>query len=168
MVYNPDLWHDFFVMLGGGAAALTGLVFVAMTLNVETIVQDPAHRYRAIGTLAGFVAVFVICALALMGGQNHQAVGAEWLVASTLAAGIYWNGYIQAVRMGGSRAGIRLGRMAVGTTCYLVEVVGTILLICGIPAGLYIASVALVCYAAFMITGAWLLIVGVYQERTSG
>ena len=25
-------WHDFYVMLGGGAAALTGLVFVVMTL----------------------------------------------------------------------------------------------------------------------------------------
>ena len=28
-VYKPGEWHDFFVMVGGAAAVLTGLVFVA-------------------------------------------------------------------------------------------------------------------------------------------
>jgi hypothetical protein len=28
-IYRPELWHDFFLMVGGGAAALTGLVFVS-------------------------------------------------------------------------------------------------------------------------------------------
>src|SRR6266581_765007 len=67
-VFRPDQWHDFFIMVGGGAAALTGLVFVAMSLNVAVIAQDPTHRYRAIGTLTGFTAAFVICSLAVMGG----------------------------------------------------------------------------------------------------
>ena len=39
-----------FVMVGGGAAALTGLVFVAMSLNLAMIAQDATHRFRAIGT----------------------------------------------------------------------------------------------------------------------
>jgi hypothetical protein len=29
-VFRPDQWHDFFITVGGGAAALTGLVFVAI------------------------------------------------------------------------------------------------------------------------------------------
>jgi hypothetical protein len=52
-VYRHEEWHDFFVMVGGAAAALAGLVFVAMSLNLATIFQDPTHRFRAIGTLAG-------------------------------------------------------------------------------------------------------------------
>src|SRR6266498_5943032 len=52
-IYRPDQWHDFFITVGGGAAALTGLVFVAMSLNVAVIAQDATHRYRAIGTLTG-------------------------------------------------------------------------------------------------------------------
>jgi hypothetical protein len=28
-------------------------------------------RYRAIGTLTNFAGIFVVCALVLMGGQNH-------------------------------------------------------------------------------------------------
>ena len=76
-IYRPDEWHDFFVMTGGGAAALTGLVFVALSLNIHVMAEDATHRYRAIGTLAGLTSVFMICGLALMGGQDHRAIGAE-------------------------------------------------------------------------------------------
>ena len=37
-------WHDFFLMMGSGAAALTGLVFVAMTLNLGEIVKEITHK----------------------------------------------------------------------------------------------------------------------------
>ncbi len=52
-IFRPEQWHDFFITVGGGAAALTGLVFVAMSLNVSVIARDATHRYRAIGTLTG-------------------------------------------------------------------------------------------------------------------
>jgi hypothetical protein len=170
MVYDPSQWHDFFVMVGGGAAALTGLVFVAMTLNAEAITQDSAHRYRAIGTLTGFAAAFVICALALMGGQNNQAIGAEWLVVSTIAAIVYISGYVEALRTGGNRAAIRVRRVVFGTLCCLAEMAGAALFMAGQRAGLYIAAVGLVVYVTFMITGAWLLIVWSRDEssRSSG
>ena len=56
-IYRPDMWQNFFLMVGGGAAALTGLVFVALSLNLEVIAHDTTHTHRAIGTLAGFAAV---------------------------------------------------------------------------------------------------------------
>jgi len=76
-VYHPAIWSGFFQLVGTGAAALTGLVFVSMSLNLHVITQDATHRYRAIGTLTGLTAVFMICAFSIMGGQNHIAVGAE-------------------------------------------------------------------------------------------
>ncbi len=165
MVFNPGQWRDFFVMVGGGAAALTGLVFVAMTLNLASITRDATHRYRAIGTLAGFTAIFMICALALMGGQDHRAVGIEWLVVAAIAAVIYVNGYVQALRSGGSSAGLGIVRLVSGTACYVAEIAGAIVLAAGQVAGLYIASVAMVAFIAFSISGAWLLIVGVYRDQ---
>jgi Flp pilus assembly protein TadB len=36
--FRPDQWRDFFIMVGGAAAVLTGLVFVAMSLNVTVII----------------------------------------------------------------------------------------------------------------------------------
>lgn len=166
-IYRPEQWHDFFVMVGGGAAALTGLLFVALSLNLESIAKDATHRYRAIGTLAGFTAAFIMCALVLMGNQNHLVVGIEWLVVSTVAAAMYVYGYIQALKTGRSSAGLRLNRLVGGTACYIAEIVGAILLILGYIAGLYVAAIALTLLLAFMISGAWLLIVGVYRDQVN-
>ncbi len=144
-VYLPDQWRDFFVMVGGGAAALTGLVFVAMTVNLRTITQDATHRYRAIGSLAGFAAVFMICALALMGGQDHRAIGAEWLVVAVVAAVIYVNGYVQAIRSRGSRTALRLDRVIAGTALYAAQAIGAALFIAGYVAGLYAGATVTTC-----------------------
>lgn len=167
-MYRPEQWQDFFVTVGGGSAALTGLVFVAMSLNLDSITRDATHRYRAIGTLAGFAAAFVICALALMGGQNGLAIGLEWFGVAAVAGVVYVRGYVLAVRGGGSPAGLRIGRLIVGTACYATQMAGALVLALGYAAGLYIASAAMVVYFPFMISGAWLLIVGVYQDPEAG
>jgi len=165
-IYRPDQWHDFFIMVGGAAAALTGLVFVAMSLNIDAIAKDATHRYRAIGTLTGFTAAFIICALALMGGQNYQAVGIEWLIVFGIATAIYVYGYVQAIRIGKSSVGLRPYRLMVGTTLYIAEIIGAIMLTLGQVVGLYVGAVALIGLLAFTITGAWLLVIGVYADRT--
>jgi hypothetical protein len=58
--YRPDQWHDFFVIVGGSAAVLAGLVFVALALNVNVVTRDATHRYRAIDALSGMSCVFVL------------------------------------------------------------------------------------------------------------
>jgi hypothetical protein len=165
MVYDPTQWNQFFVMVGGGAAALTGLVFVAMSLNVDRITHDAKHRFRAIGTLSGFLGVFAICALVLMAGQSPQAVGIEWTVVAILAGLVVLNGYIQAIRLGGTEAR-RLDRVIVGMGLYLGQIVGAALLWAGHLIGLYVASVAMTACLVFLTSGAWLLIVGVVRERS--
>ena len=102
-IYKPAEWQNFFVATAAGAAALAGLVFVAMSINLDVVAQNATHRGRAINMLTGFTSAFVICALALMGGQSHQAVGTEWLVVATVAAVSYVHNYVQAARRGGIR-----------------------------------------------------------------
>jgi hypothetical protein len=165
-IYQPAEWHDFFVVTGGGAAALAGLVFVAMSINLNVVAQNATHRLRAINMLTGFIAAFIICALALMGGQSHRAVGAEWLVLATVAAVSYAHNYVQAARVGGSKADLRPDRLAGGGACYVAQIVGAVLLILGHVAGLYVAAVGLILLFAFMISGAWLLLVAVHEDRS--
>ena len=126
--YRPDQWHDFFVMVGGGAVVLTGLVFVALSLNVNVVTQDATHRYRAIDTLTAMTGIFVICAFALMGGQDHRAVGIEWLVVAAISIAVYLHGYVQAVRRGGSIVWLRGRRVVVAAVLYLTQLVGAALL----------------------------------------
>jgi modulator of FtsH protease len=157
--YRPDQWHDFFVMVGGSAAVLLGLVFVALSLNVDAVTRDASHRYRGIDTLSGMTGVFILCALVLMGGQDHRAVGAEWLAVAALSVGVYIHGHVQAVRLGGNLAVLRASRTVMLAVLYLVQLVGAALLVANHIAGLYMAAVALVAALAFMISGAWLLVV---------
>jgi hypothetical protein len=164
-IYRPNEWHDFFLMVGGASAALIGLVFVAMSINLYIIFRDPTHRSRAVGTLTGFGAAFLICALALMGGQNHVAVGCEWLVVSAIAGYVYVYGYVKARTRGTSSIGLNRLRLAGGTACYLAQVIGSVVLIAGYVSGLYVAAVSMMTFFVFMISGAWLLLLGVHQDQ---
>ena len=43
-IYLPDQWNNFFFMVGSGAAALAGLIFVAMSINHEIILRVTTHK----------------------------------------------------------------------------------------------------------------------------
>jgi hypothetical protein len=160
-----DQWSNFFVMVGGGTAALAGLIFVAMSINPEVIIRNTTHKNRAINMLTGFSAVFMACSFALIGNQSLAALGFEWLVLWLIATAVFVRGYVVAIRSGESSIGLTTPRLAGGTLCYVAEVIGAAFLIFGNGAGLYIAAVATIILFAFLISGAWLLVIGVYEDR---
>ena len=49
--YDPAEWTDLFVAMAGASAALAGLVFVAVSINVERILQYAGLPERALQTL---------------------------------------------------------------------------------------------------------------------
>jgi hypothetical protein len=165
-IYKPELWNNFFIMVGGGVAALTGLVFVALSialsLNLEDMTRDATHKYRSINTLAGLTAVFVTCGLVLMPDQDHRAVGLELALLTLTGAIIFLYGFRQAFKYGSQPSKERL---VIGSGLYLAELIGALVLIAGSISGLYIAAVAILLNVAFMITAAWLLVVSVYSAR---
>src|SRR5437764_5457951 len=119
-----EQWNNFFIMVGGGAAALAGLIFVAISINPERIVRNTTHKNRAINMLSGFSAIFMACGLALIGNQSPGALGFEWLFLWLIATFIFVRGYVVAIRAGMSSIGLNLPRLGGGTVCYLAEVVG--------------------------------------------
>lgn len=163
-----EQWDNFFVMVGGGAAGLAGLIFVAISINPERIVRNTTHKNRAINMLSGFSAIFMACSLALLGNQYLPALGFEWLFLWLIATFIFVRGYVVAILSGMSSIGLTVPRLAGGTLCYLAEVLGAVLLILGRSAGLYIAAIGTIVLFAFLISGAWLLIIGIYEEPTKG
>ncbi len=161
----PEQWNNFFIMVGGGAAALAGLIFVAMSIKPETIIRDVTHKNRAINMLTGFTAVFMACSLALIGNQRLLALGFEWLILWLIATAIFVRGYVRALKSGTSSIGLSAPRLTGGTMCYLAEVAAAIALILGQRAGLYIAAIATIVLFAFLISGAWLLMIGIYDDQ---
>jgi hypothetical protein len=163
----PEAWSNFFLLVGTGSATLAGLVFVALTINLRGVAQDATHRFRAINMLTGFTSVFVISALALMARQPYLAVGVEWLIVSVLAGAVNTNGYVQAFRLRGSLYALSVFRIVGGSLCYLGQIVGSVMVILGISAGIYVAAIALVTNFFFFVSGSWLLILGTLQTQTT-
>ncbi|MGP8207062.1 MAG: hypothetical protein ACLQVK_13605 [Acidimicrobiales bacterium] len=161
-IFRPGQWDNFFLLVGTGAVTLTGLVFVAMSLNLKLIAIDATHRNRAINTLTGLALVFMRCALVLMGAQNHQSIGAELFAVSGISAAIFGTGYAKAIRMS---SGLRLSRIVGGSLVHLVEMTGAALFFSGYLPGLYIAAVAVVTNTCYMITAAWLLVIGAFDQK---
>jgi hypothetical protein len=164
MTYQPGLWHDYFLMVGGGAAALTGLVFVAMTLHLEDITRNPVHRHRARTILTGLTAVFIRCALVLMGGQNAQAVAVELIVVLLVVEAILYN----SIRRAAQNADPSVLWRTIGSFVTLViEQAGAVVLFFGGAWGLYLVGLGMMSSFVFMVSGAWLLLVGVGSEEAS-
>jgi hypothetical protein len=157
-VYDSAAWRDYFVMVGGGAAALTGLVFVAMTLHLEDIVNHPVHRHRARTILTGLTAVFLRCGLVLMAGQSRQAVAVEIIGVLVVVEVVLYRSLVDAIRTPDSGVFLRgVGSFA----CLVLEQMGALILFAGAAWGLYIVAVGMLSSFVFMVTGAWLLLVGV-------
>jgi hypothetical protein len=163
-MYQPALWHDYFAVVGTGAAALTGLVFVAMTLHLDDITRDPVHRHRARTILTGLTAVFIRCALVLMGGQNGQAIAIEIIGVLVVVEVILYNSIRQAIRSADNGV---LWRTIGSFACLVLEQIGAVILFAGNAAGLYVIGLGMMSSFIFMVTGAWLLLVGVGVQEVA-
>jgi hypothetical protein len=83
--FDPTAWQDFYVMVGGAAAVLTGLVFVAMSLQLGPILSNPWHRGRAGSSLLSLISVLLIAGAALAPGQPGWLLGVEIVAIALLS-----------------------------------------------------------------------------------
>jgi hypothetical protein len=84
--YSPAAWTELFVASAGASAALTGLLFVAVSLNIRQVLENPGLPARALQTLLLLLGVVVVSLVCLIPGQGTTALGIE-LLAIELAFG---------------------------------------------------------------------------------
>ena len=156
--YSPLTWHDFFLGTIGAAAALTGLLFVAISINLEQILKYPQLPGRAAGTLGILVSALVVSGFALAPGQGTRVLGTEIsVVGAIVAVQALW-----AVRGKGTPGEPRSWAIEHLATLLLPSVafmVGGVSLLAGAGGGLYwvLAGVLLVFVSASI--NAWVLLV---------
>jgi len=78
MGYRPEIWQDFAVIAGGLAGALTGLLFVAVSIKSDTLARSRSLSSRAAQTLVLFMTP-ALTAVVLAAPQPSVVLGAELL-----------------------------------------------------------------------------------------
>lgn len=155
-----DNWAPFITTQLHIAGALTGLLFVGLSLNLKKILSYPDLPDRALLALAVLLMVLIVCSLMLIPGQPLRLVGIE-----VLALGLI-------MLIVGTRIEIRMlrsaepkGRITYLTNFILLElgllpyVVGGALLMAGDANGLYWIAAAIIISVVKAVLEAWVLLV---------
>lgn len=156
--YSPLAWHDFFLGTMGAAAALTGLLFVAISINLEQILKYPQLPGRAAGTLGILVSALVVSGFALAPGQSIEALGVE-IAAAGVIVGTQALVVVRGKSIEGERRSWAIEHVATLLLPSIAFVIGGVSLVGGAGGGFYwiLAGVLLVFVSASV--NAWVLLV---------
>jgi hypothetical protein len=154
-----ETWDTFATIAGGAAAALTGLLFVAVSIRADYIARSQELRNRAAQTLILFGTVLVIGVLMAIPGQGYRTLGAELLaLAVTTGAGLYV--LDRRAKAGRSNQAIAQVLEAVtpnAVTSVLLLAAG-IILVLGVSAGLYVLVAPVLAALVGGVVSAWLFL----------
>ena len=153
-------------MQAGAAATLTGLVFVAFSINQAKIMEYPGLPGRAMESILQFLEVFLVCTVALVPRQPEQILAIELLIVGVFFWVVQLIGQIRYLRL---RAGAghpwswfvyRFVLSQLGSVPFLVA---GIALLVGSRSALYWLTPGFVFSFAAGIVSAWVLLVEILR-----
>ena len=163
--FTPIEWHDFFVGSVGASAALTGLLFVAISINLEQILKYPYLPGRAAGSLGVLVCALVVACCGLAPGQGIRTLGIE--VAGAGAVVTFQAIWVSARRIGEQDDvdpfAWRLERLLILLLPGLAFLGGGLSLVAGGGGGLYWILAATVLAFVVAAVNAWVLLIEVLR-----
>jgi hypothetical protein len=162
--YQPELWRDMFVVLGSSAAALIGLLFIATSLHLNEIVNNPISHRRALNNTC-YLLILLIEALLLLIPQPMPILGAELICINLLglwlplnAVTIFFKDKERYRHTGG-----RIHRPMIFIVSSLAGVVGGATLIKHLSWGIYLVAASCIVLLIMVVFGAWSIMVGIGQ-----
>jgi uncharacterized membrane protein len=152
-------WDAFATIAGGAAAALTGLLFVAVSIRADYIARSQELRNRAAQTLILFGTILVLAILMAIPGQGYRTLGAEVLALGVLTgAGLY----VLDQRAKASRSQEAIARVLEAVTPNMVTslllLAAGIIVLLGLRAGLYVLVAPVLTALVGGAASAWLFL----------
>jgi hypothetical protein len=156
-VTTPADWQGFAEVVGAASGALTGLLFVAVSLNANRIAGHLGLRASAAQTLVLFLEPLAMAMILLTPGQAHWALGGELIAAGLIAS---WVLLAIARRKHGlpdddQRLIAIFNRRGTNLAVMLLFVASGITLACGADAGLYLLLPATLVAFVSGVLNAW-------------
>jgi hypothetical protein len=159
-VLDINAWENFAVMIGGASGALTGLLFVSVSLNRDQIVHSAALRASAAQTLVLLIVPLVVCALLLIPDQPRWVLGGELVAFAAVAAVVLFRVQTRGSRDERSRIADLVDRRETSLATTLLILIGAVTYIVGHGGGLYWLAPAILLALVAGVLNAWLFLVG--------
>lgn len=160
--YAATGWSDLFVATAGACAALTGLVFVAVSINIEPILKSKGLPERALETLVLLLGALVVSILALVPVQGDTALGIELLVLGVLLVIAVTVFALRSLQEGAPRSR-RLWRLAIATVGTVPFAIGGVSLLVEAGGGRFWLVTGIVGAILGAVLNAWVLLVEILR-----
>jgi hypothetical protein len=162
--YSTAGWEELFLAEVGASAALAGLLFVAISINLDRILKGPGLPGLAGEAIVLLVAVLVVSTLILVPGQSPTALGAELTVAGLLAWLLLVVIHVRAVRgrVGPTRAALG-GRIVMAQAAVLPLLVAAVSLLLRAGGGLYWLVPTVVFCLVVAVKDGWVLLIEILR-----
>jgi modulator of FtsH protease len=161
--YDASEWSELFVATAGASAALAGLVFVAVSINIERILKYAGLPERALETVLLLLGVLLVSVVGLIPGQGGTALGVE-----LLGIGLILGAVIARLPTSYSAAGEEprawlWGRWSVRVAGTLPFLIGGVSVLAGSGGGLYWIVTGIVFAIVGAVVNAWVLLVEILR-----
>lgn len=165
-------WHDFYIVLGGAAATLVGLLFIAISLNAELITSRAQAPLRAVAsnTFVSFLLVLLYALFLLFPNDNVGSVKGAVLGISLMGVlHVLRQTYI-AWRSTGHHISVLtiIRRLLLPSLAYIYIIYQSQQLLDSDASALYPLAVVLIVLLGTATTFAWDWLVGVGQNKGEG
>lgn len=162
--YDPTEWHDLFVAAAGASAALLGLLFVAVSINIERILKYEGLPGRALEAMLLLTCVLIVSIAGLVPGQSHVALGLELLLVSAVVGAIVLRQPIVVADASGREpVSWKVTRWTVRLAGLVPIAIAGLSLLAEAGGGLYWLAAGIVLAIVAAIAGAWVLLVEILR-----
>lgn len=156
-------WSNYFIAQAGASAGLAGLLFVALSINIERIIKSAWLPARAAVTMALLIGALVEALFALWPHQTSAITGIEECVASAGA-------WIFVVRSSIKAAGVpkeyvrpTIVSIALAQLASLSAIGGAVTLVMGNAGGIYALAFSMLMAIVVAFLNSWVLLVEILR-----
>jgi hypothetical protein len=161
--YDAGEWTDFFVAGAGASAALAGLVFVAVSINVDRILRLPGLPDRALATVLLLLSVVLVSLIGLIPGQSRVALAIELLGVGLLFAALILRLTSRSMVGHDGRLVHAIGHWSLVVLGTVPVVLGAVSLLAETGGGLYWVAAGMVLATTGAVANAWVLLVEILR-----